>query len=216
MLMIPPALDDEIRRPQDSSRCEQVGDAVLGELVVGRAGDDRTTERGTVSSSRIAAERARREHVDLDRQRGGGRDPAGADRARRSRACPASTSETTSLAPARARRRATRAPTWPSPMHADAPSARATSLPNTRSQQARIAASTPSAVNGRGIAGAAPPAGQPGDVARARGDHTHVAARGTNVLGGDVGAGEQLDRVGEVEQHRSALGRGQRPVRRGA
>src|ERR1700722_3685922 len=60
-----------------------------------------------------------------------------------------STSDSTSFAPARAQRRATRAPTWPSPItHTERPSNE--SEPNARRQQARIAVSTPRAVNGDG------------------------------------------------------------------
>ena len=50
------------------------------------------------------------------------------------------------------------------------------------------------------VAGATPPAGEAGDVARPLGDDVHVAARGADILGGDVAALHRVDRVGEIKQ----------------
>ena len=58
-----------------------------------------------------------------------------------------------------------------------------------------------------GIARPALAAWKPDDVCGALGNHSHVAAGGADIFGGDVAAAEGLDRVGEVEQRRgSALG----------
>ena len=50
--MIPPALHDEVRRPQDAALGERAVERVGGELVVGGAGDRPAAQRGTVSSLR--------------------------------------------------------------------------------------------------------------------------------------------------------------------
>ncbi len=55
------------------------------------------------------------------------------------------------------------------------------------------------------IARPALPAREAGDVLGALRDHPHVAARGADVLGGDVAAAERLHRVGEVEQRRGPV-----------
>ena len=60
---------DEVRRPQHAPAREQVGHRLVGELVVGRAGDDRRLQRGHRLVVEDAAERARRQDVDRGEQR---------------------------------------------------------------------------------------------------------------------------------------------------
>ena len=85
--------------------------------------------------------------------------------------------------------------------------------PNARSQLARTAASTPSAVYGGRVARAAARLREAADVRRRLGDDGHVARGGADVLGGDVGAAHGVDGLAEVEQDvapRAALGRRRR------
>ena len=110
---------------------------------------------------------------------------------------------TTSVAPARAQRLAIRDPTCPSPITA-------TLRPRSDAGPEHPLAAGPDgrlhAERGERarIAGTAHPAWQPGHVPGALRDHPHVAARGADVLGGDVAAAERLHRVGEVEQRGAA------------
>ena len=59
----------EVRRPQHAPAREQIGHRLVGELVVGRPGDDRRLQRGHRLVVEDGAERARRQDVDGGEQR---------------------------------------------------------------------------------------------------------------------------------------------------
>ena len=123
----------------------------------------------------------------------------GAELHRRARACAGRDRRRASGRRPVQQRRATREPTCPRPITHDARPLSDASRTRAHST-ARIAVSTPSAVNGLGSPEPPLPAGESGDVPRPLGDHVHVAARGADVLGGDVVAVQRVDRVGEIEQ----------------
>ena len=72
MLMIPPALATKSGAQRMPARGEQLGDGVVGELVVRRAGDRAAAQARDGLVVEHAAERARGEHVDVGRQRRAG------------------------------------------------------------------------------------------------------------------------------------------------
>ncbi len=124
-----------------------------------------------------------------------------------------STSETARSAPAWASRRARFEPTWPRPATTIRRPDRS-GEPKRSLAQARIAASTPSAVNGLGSPRATVVGRQPGHVAGPLADHHQVLGGDADVLGRDVAAAERLDRVAEVQQQRTAvLADGRRSLR---
>ena len=181
-------IGDEVRRPEDPARAEP-----RRRCARRRAGCwPRPRSPGSAAAATVvvveqAAERARDEHVD------GGRPaprsgvvqlaPSWSASAR----LRSSTSATSSRAPARAQRLATREPTCPSPS-TQMLRPRSEPSPNARSQAARIAASTPRAVNGLGSPEPPRLRASPATCAVRCGDHAHVAAGGAHVLGGDVAA----------------------------
>ena len=139
---------DEVGYPQDPARGQQLSDGLVGELIVRGAGDRAGAEHRHERLIEHAAERARREHVDVGGQRGSRIGPLGGNRSARPRRR-SSMSASTSSAPPSASSSASRPPTLPTPTTATRrPSSEV--LPNTRSQPTRIAASTPSAVHGLG------------------------------------------------------------------
>ena len=79
MLMMPPALATKSGAHRIPRAASSSATVVGRELVVGRAGDRAAAQGGDGLVVEHAAERARREHVDLGAQRGVGVDPVGAE-----------------------------------------------------------------------------------------------------------------------------------------
>ena len=206
--MMPPALATKSGAHRTPAAREQVGHRLVGELVVGRAGDHRRLQRGHRLVVEDAAQRARREDVDGGEQRLARARPSARRAARRRRACAASMSATSSFAPRRASSRASaqadvrRGPTTATLRPFSDVRAEGALDRGQRSRPRRRARSRGSGrPSRRGRARGPVTCGVP------RGDDRHVARRRPDVLGGDVAAAERVDRVGEVEQRRRARAR---------
>ena len=194
---------DEVGRVDDAAAGEVLRQRVVGELVVGGAADDAGAQRRHGGLVEHAAERARREHVDVGEQRIRGRHPGhavelggeralalvdvghdhphavGDEHAHELLADVAGADDRRGAAGERAGAEAVGDAGADRGMHAE------------RRVRARVAE-------------AAEALRQPDDVLGARGDQAHVGRRRADVLRRDVAAAEQLDGVGEVEQHRVA------------
>ena len=134
-----------------------------------------------------APQRARDEHVDLRSQRLVRGSSSARRAAPRAPACARRDRRRPGRAGARAALGDPRADVA-EPDHADRADRAASGRAKARSHEARIAASTPSAVSGLGSPEPPRLRGEPGHVLGALGDDAHVAARGADVLGGDVAA----------------------------
>ena len=185
----------------------------MGELVVGRAADDLRVQVRDRRLVEHAAERARGEDVDVRSERGGRLEPLGAELVGERRASRVDVGDDQPRAGLREplrerRRRRGRAPT----------TATLRSLqvaePNWWRAQARMACSTPRAVNGLGSPEPPRSVVRPVtwlvDVLRMR----HVVGAGADVLGRHVAAVEHVDGVGEVLEDRGGAVAAWRVARR--
>ena len=190
MLMIPPALATKSGAHRMSARREQVGHRLVGQLVVGRAGDDRQRSRGhrLVGRGRRPARTARARRPRRSSARSGRAQRAPSASASR-RLRPVDVGHDQPSAPARAQQLGQpRSPTCPSPTTATLrPSQRRWCRTPARSRPGSPT-STPSAVNGLGSPEPPRRASSPATCGVPLGDHGHVAARRADVLGGDVAA----------------------------
>ena len=135
---------DEVRRPQHAVAREQIGDRLIGEWLLAAPATTGACSAGTDSSSSTAPSAHGARTSTGASSAFSGLSQRAPSRAASSR-LRASMSETTSLAPRRARSRARRRPTAPSPTIAALRPFREV-LPKARSTEASTAASTPSAV----------------------------------------------------------------------
>ena len=170
-----------------------------GELVVGGAADDPGSGADPTLAALIApptAHGARTSHSAVIASEGS------SPLRSRSSASPSpgvEVRERAALHPASARRSRQRSPTCPVPTIATRRPPRST-CPRHLADAARIAASTPSAVNGLGSP--EPPCSMASarDMLGPLTDRRQVVRRGADVLGGDVAAVERLDEIAEVQQ----------------
>ena len=192
--------------PRSRERCSPRAASASGLL----AAPQTTRQRSARGERRVdqAAERARREHVELAREQlVGARGEL--DRRARSRSRRA-TAPGRSRRRARPRRRASPAsgaPTLPRPITPTRRPARSAS-PSSASSAARIAPSTVRAVSGDGSPPSPSRARAADDVARVLGEQVHVGGRRADVLGGDVGAAERArPRAANAREPRGPAGR---------
>ena len=189
---------DEVRRPEDAARAQRGVELVVGQLVVRRARDRLAAQRGDGVVVEHAAERARREHVDLGGQRCIGSAQLAPSR-RRARAC----------AGRRRPRRAPRRPRAAAPpggrrrCRARSPrrGARRGRPRRTRARRSRAArprSRAPSTGWGRRSRDASPV------TCCVRVAIAPCRAPTSDVLRREVVAAERFDRVAEVLQHRLA------------
>ena len=206
MLMMPPALQTKSGAQRMPRAASSSLERVVGELVVGGAGDRAAAQRGHGLVVEHAAERARREDVDV----GGHRRLAGRSSARRAgrraRACAGRCRR--ARAPRRPRRAARRAGRrrCPSADHGDA-----AALEDVLPKSALAGHADRDLAAERGprarVARAAALGREPGDVRRRLGDRLHVGLGGADVLGGEVGAVERLRRCRRSRAARSGAAR---------
>ena len=145
-----------------------------------------------------AAESARHEHVGLDEVRVGRVDPGGAELVGERTLVDSATSVTVSRAPAAARLRARRPPTWPRPAIDEVTAGdvgRAEDVAEGREDRGVHAGGG----GVRGLADAALLGREAADVLGALVHDGHELGARADVFGGHVGAAERLDGVAEVE-----------------
>ena len=196
--MIPPALQTKSGAHRMPRAASAGVERVVGELVVGRAGDRLAAQRGDGLVVEHAAERARGDHVDVGGQRAEAGRSTRRRGARRARACSGRRRRRRARAPPSCSISASRPPTLPRPITATRRPLRS-SVPNARSQvdaQRDLAAERGPRAR---VAGAA--TASPVTCFVRPGDHLHVGLDGADVLGGQVVAAERLDGVAEVLQH---------------
>jgi len=201
---------DEVRRPQHAAAREQVGDRLVGQLVVGRPRDDRRLQRGHGLVVEDGAQGARRQHVDRGEQRLLGLEPARPQAGGLVALARVDVGDQ-ELGPAAGQEpgEAQADGAEPDDGRAATLDRRAPEGPLDRGQDGGLDAERRP---GAGVARAAAGAREAGDVRGAPGDDGHVPRGGPDILGRDVAPVDRRDRVGEVEQRGGAVAPVRRPV----
>ena len=210
----PARVDDEVGRPQDPARGELARDVVGRELVVRGADDRAAAQLGHRVVVEDAAQRARRDDVDVGAQRGVGLEPRRRPARRRARGWPARRRRRRARAGG-GEPRASVAADVAEADHRDATAREVPRAPEALGRDADAGLDAERRPRAR-VAGAAALQRQPGDVVGALGDHRHVGVRGADVLRGHVAPADLGDAVAEVEQRVAAASPARAPARRRA